>query len=175
MIDRVISRQTPEATTSGSKTEYCRASAASTVAARIQSCAILIMTSMINRACHTAAWPAFARGLVNSTSDLYWRSGSADGPDLSVTCLDFDGVEWSRWWTIKNISIGRIERTLMTRTFQTLMIARVIDGTTQMCALLPVSVKSTVWCAHKDCRITHRRVIEIQTAVRRETFSALDE
>jgi hypothetical protein len=49
MIESVTRKQTPEAATSGISSEKWRASAASTVAARIQSCAILIMTNIISR------------------------------------------------------------------------------------------------------------------------------
>jgi hypothetical protein len=56
-IESAISQQTPDAKTSGSNLSKCRASAASTVADNIQSCAMLIITSSTRRACHTAVRP----------------------------------------------------------------------------------------------------------------------
>jgi len=63
MIESVMRKQLADAITSGIKTEKCWASAASMVAASIQSWATLIMISMINRACQTAALPTFTFGV----------------------------------------------------------------------------------------------------------------
>jgi hypothetical protein len=53
-IDSVIRKQKADAMTKGTRTFRCRAKPASIVAARIQSCATLIKTNMITRACQTA-------------------------------------------------------------------------------------------------------------------------
>ena len=54
----VIRKQIPEEAMSGGRKANCAAKQASTVAERIQSCAILIITSRMRRACSTAARPA---------------------------------------------------------------------------------------------------------------------
>src|SRR4029078_4896272 len=123
-----------------------RASAASTVAASIQSCATLIMTSMINRACHTAVCPGLARRFVTdvdfdandfkSASILRHRRRSADGPNLAVAHLELDRVKGARRWTKKNLARRGVEGALMTRAFKSLVFAREINGTTQVRALL---------------------------------------
>jgi hypothetical protein len=57
MTEIDMSQQTPDAITSGHICLSLRASAASTVAASIQSCAMLSITSMISRALSSAALP----------------------------------------------------------------------------------------------------------------------
>jgi len=56
----VTTKQIPDAMISGNSAAYRRASEASTVAARIQSCATLIMMSKISRAWPTAVLPRLA-------------------------------------------------------------------------------------------------------------------
>src|SRR5215471_8816754 len=102
------------------------------VAASIQSCAILVITNMIRRACQTAACPVRERrgassvGVLYSAGMLTCRRFSANGPDLSSAHLDFDSVQRSWRRPVKHIARGRIERSFMTRAFQALMIAREI-------------------------------------------------
>ena len=62
----------------------------------------------------------------------------------------------------------------MTRALETLMIARVVNGTAQVRTLLTVCVIRTVSGANQDRRIAFSRIVKIQTRVRRECLSTLD-
>lgn len=134
---------------------------------------MFIITSMISRACQTAACPGFDR--VFKSASILWRRGvSACGPNLSVPHFNFNDIQGTRRRTVKNISRGDVECAFMTRAFQSLMVTRVINRTTQVCTLLPVSVISAAGCANEDRGISLGRITKIQTAVKRESFSACD-
>ena len=99
---------------------------------------------------------------------------TTDGPNLSVAHFHFNRVERARWWTIKNVSRGGIERAFMTRTFQPLMIARVINRTTQVRTFLPIRVISAVGSANRESRNLVQSDSEIQAAIWRERLSSID-
>src|SRR5215813_2324027 len=62
----------------------------------------------------------------------------------------------------------------MTGTFKSLSIARVIDRTGQVCALLPVSVVRAVSRTYQNRRVAFRWVMKIQSRVWRQSFRAID-
>jgi len=68
----------------------------------------------------------------------------------------------------------RVERTVVTRTFESMMIARVINGTTQVGAFLSEGVIRAVRGAHQNRGIAFSRITKIQTAVRHERFRSVD-
>src|SRR5262245_54035486 len=100
------------------------------------------MTSMINRACHTAVCPGLERRFVmdaafvvndfKSASILRHRRRSADGPNLPVTHFELDHVQRARRWAKKNLARRGVESTLMAGAFKSLVFACEINGTTQV-------------------------------------------
>ena len=71
-IVSAIAQQTPDEMTSGKSCLYSRARAASTVADKIQSCAMFIITNKTRRACQTAVRPLVkTRRVVGTSSAKY--------------------------------------------------------------------------------------------------------
>ena len=48
---------------------------------------------------------------------------ATDGPNLTVSNLNFDYVKGPRWWTIKNVARCNVESTFMAWTFKSLIVA----------------------------------------------------
>jgi hypothetical protein len=100
------------------------------------------------------------------------RGLATDGPNLAVPRLDCDGVEGTRRWTIKNLARRGVESAFVTRTLEALVIARIVNGTTQVRALLTVSVIGAVRSADQDRGVFLSGIVEIQATVWRECFGA---
>ena len=99
---------------------------------------------------------------------------ASDSPNLTVSDLYFDRVERAWRWTIQNITGRCVESALVTRTLKALMIARVVNGTGQVCAFLTVSMVLTTGRLNQDRRIAFSGIVEIQARIRSERFSAFD-
>jgi hypothetical protein len=133
-IDSIINQHTPEERASGASTEQWRASAASTVADSIQSCATLIMTSRISLACETAARPrpkCFRVNLAGET--LYFaliaRSLSPNGPDFAASHFEIDSVKRARRRPLQYVTGPYVECAFVAGAFQTLVIPIKVDRT----------------------------------------------
>jgi hypothetical protein len=78
----------------------------------------------------------------------------ADGPDFSISAyLQLDRIKWSGWWAIQNASGSGIERSIVARTFETLMRALEVDWTREVSAFLTEGMEFTVERAHQDRRV----------------------
>src|SRR5215208_1605563 len=132
------------------------------------------MTSIINRACQTAAWPAFeCRRVVLKSACMFAARGlPRHCPDLSVASFNRDNIKRSRRWSIKNVAGRGVKRTFMTGTLETLLIARVVNRTTQVSTLLPVSVIDAISGANQNRGVIARWIVEVQSTVRRQRFGA---
>src|SRR5215208_7201663 len=134
------------------------------------------MTSIINRACQTAAWPAFeCRRVVLKSACMFAARGlPRHCPDLSVASLNLDSIKRSWRWPIKNVAGRCVKRTFMTGTLETLLIARVVTGTTQVSTLLPVSVIGAVSCANQNRGVIGTRIVKVQSTVGRQLLRAIN-
>ena len=116
MIESAISQQMPDATTNGASCLYSWASAASTAADSIQSCARLIITSNARRDCQIAVRPRLC-----CFSDRTLTSISTDLPscckDLTIT--NFDRYLIKRPWrrAVKHLARLCVESPFMARAF----------------------------------------------------------
>src|SRR5262249_1517259 len=129
------------------------------------------MTSMISRACQTAACPVRERrgelriDVLDSACMLTCRRFSSRRPDLSSAQFHFDSVQrtWRR--TEKHVACGRIECSFVTRAFQTLVLTRVVNRTTQMGAFLAIRMKRAIRGPNQDGRVAAGRKVKIEAAV----------
>src|SRR5262249_22624694 len=105
-----INQHISDAATSGSKCFISPASAASTVADSIQSCAMLIITSRTSRACQTAERPTTTLGLSAEYfllgSCIFIRLYHTDRPNFGSANLQIDPVQRTRRRTVENVSGG---------------------------------------------------------------------
>ena len=127
-IENAISQQTPDATTSGTSCWYSCAKAASTAAAKIQSCAILIITNKASRACQTAVRPLDCGPLAKLPLAVLIDSAfiathlSASSKYTAVMYLERNLIERTRWRTIQNFTRLGVKTPFVAGAFETLVL-----------------------------------------------------
>src|SRR5215213_8867018 len=95
-------------------------------------------------------------------------------PDLSVASLNLDNIKRSGRWPIKNVAGRGVKRTFMTGTLETLLIARVVNRTTQVSTLLPVSVIGAVSGANQNRGVIACWIVKVQSTVRRQRQGSIN-